>query len=229
MVALLRDSKVKFFTNLNPKSAKSFWSAVKYLNKQQSSIPTLVTDTEKADLLKCYFSECFNHSQPPLNSDCYQVLVPESCPHDLLCTEDDVYELLSCIDTTKSNGPDGISARMLKFTASSITPAITKLFNLSIKLGKLPSEWKAARINPIPKQGSRSDPEKYCPISLLSILSKLLHIQRCLLEHLQEYSPISDKQWGFSKGKSTTGAVLSAVENWHRLLESGAEVCAIFF
>jgi len=105
------------------------------------------------------------------------------------------------------------------------------LFNLSIKLGKLPREWKAARINPIPKQGSRSDPANYRPISLLSILSKLLekHIQRCLLEHLQEYSPISDKQWGFSKGKSTTGAVLSAVENWHRLLESGAEVCAIFF
>ena len=90
-------------------------------------------------------------------------------------------------------------------------PAITKLFNL--------------------KQGSRSDPANYCPISLLSILSKLLekHTQCCLLEHLQEYSPISDKQWGFSKGKSTTGAVLSAVENWHRLLESGTEVCAIFF
>ena len=119
VVALLQDSKVKFFTNLNPKSAKSFWSAVKYLNKQQSSIPTLVTDkcsvstdTEKADLMKCYFSECFNCSQPPLNSDCYQVLVPESCPHDLLCTEDDVYELLSCIDNTKFNRP-GTSARML--------------------------------------------------------------------------------------------------------------------
>ena len=139
--------------------------------------------------------------------------------------------MLSCIDTTKSNGPDGISACMLKITAGSITPAITKLFNLSSKLGKLPSEWKVARINPIPKQGSRSDPANYRPISLLCILSKLLEkrVQCCLLEHLQEYSPISDKQWGFSKEKSTTGALLSAVENWHRLLESGVEVCAIFF
>ena len=30
---------------------------------------------------------------------------------------------------TKSNGPDCISARMLKITVGSITPAVTKLFN----------------------------------------------------------------------------------------------------
>ena len=124
-------------------------------------------------------------------------------------------DLLSSIDTTKSSGPDGISGRMLKSTASSITPSITKLFNLSIKIGKLPAEWKLARVNPILKHGSKSDPSNYRPISLLSIISKLLekHVQKCLLKHLQEHSPISDNQWGFSKGKSTTGALLTAVDN----------------
>jgi len=33
---------------------------------------------------------------------------------------------------SKSNGPDGISARMLKSTSHSIAPAITKVFNMSI-------------------------------------------------------------------------------------------------
>ena len=55
------------------------------------------------------------------------------------------------------------------------------------------------------------------------------HIQKCLLKHLQEHSPISDNQWGFSKGKSTTGALLTAVDNWHRSLESGNDVCVVFF
>ena len=44
--------------------------------------------------------------------------------------------------------------------------------------------------------------------------------------------PISDNQWGFSKGKSTTGTLLIAVDNniaWHRLLEAGNDVRAIFF
>ena len=92
---------------------------------------------------------------------------------------------------------------MLKARACSITPAITKLFNLSIKLGMLPSEWKLAQVNPVPKQGSKSDLANYRPISLLSILSKLLekHIQRYLLKHLKEHSPIP---MGFLEGKSTT-------------------------
>ena len=120
---------------------------------------------------------------------------------------------------------------MLKSTATSITPSLTKLFNLSIKLGKLPAEWKLARVNPIPKHGKKSDPSNYRPISLLPVVSKLLekHMQKCLLKHLQEHSPISNNQWGFSKGKSTTGALLTAVDNWHRLLETGNEVCAVFF
>ena len=139
-----------------------------------------------------------------------------------------MFDLLSSIDTTKSSGPDGISGRMLKSTASSITLSITKLFILSIKLGKLPAEWKMARVNPTLKHGSKSDPSNYHPISLLPVVSKLLekHVQKYLLKHLQEYSPVSDNQWGFSKGKSTTGA---AVENWHRLLKAGNEVRAVFF
>ena len=49
------------------------------------------------------------------------------------------------------------------------------------------------------------------------------------MKHIKEQSPISEKQWGFTKGKSTTGALFTAVENWHSGLESGNDVCAVFF
>ena len=62
----------------------------------------------------------------------------DSCPEQLLCTEDDVLEMLLSLDTTKSRGPDGISATMLKQTAVSIALGITKLMNTSIRSGKLP-------------------------------------------------------------------------------------------
>ena len=33
-------------------------------------------------------------------------------------------------------------------------------------------------------------------------------MQMCPLKYLQKHFPISDNQWGFSKGKSTIGALL---------------------
>ena len=34
-------------------------------------------------------------------------------------------------------------------------------------------------------------------------------------------------QWGFSRGKLTTGALLTAVDHWLRLLEEGVDICAV--
>ena len=86
----------------------------------------------------------------------------------------------------------GMMTRMLKETALSITSAVTQLFNTSIRLGEIPSEWKTARVSPIPKGTTSSDPVNYRPISLLCVLSKLLeiHIRNVLLDHLQQYYPL---------------------------------------
>ena len=64
---------------------------------------------------------------------------------------------------------------MLKETALGIVPAVTPLINISIQVGELPEEWKIAHATPIPKS-LNSIPENYCPISLLSALSKLLEM-----------------------------------------------------
>ena len=75
--------------------------------------------------------------------------------------------LLESIDVSKLNGPDKISGRMLKATALSIAPSITKLFNLSIKLGCVPQAWKMSNVLPIPKLGDHTSPTNHffsiCP------------------------------------------------------------------
>ena len=60
-------------------------------------------------------------------------------------------EMLLSLDTTKSSGPDGISATMLKQTAGSIAPGITKLMNMSISTGKFTTAWKTSSVVTVPK------------------------------------------------------------------------------
>jgi len=85
--------------------------------------------------------------------------------------------------------------------------------------------------SPIPKSGDHSDPRNYRSISLLSLLSKLLekHIQHLLATHLEENHPISAQQWGFTHGKSTTGALLDVTDHWHKELEQSHDIWSVFF
>ena len=53
--------------------------------------------------------------------------VTSDCPPELLCNWEEVLDLLLSLDTTNENGPDEISAVMLKATAHSITNSCTIL------------------------------------------------------------------------------------------------------
>ena len=105
----------------------------------------------------------------------------------------------------KAAGPDRISALMLKETASVIAPSLSKLFNRSLSQGCFPACWKLANVIPVPKPGSlNSSPSGYRPISLLSIISKVLekHVYMFMYDYLSEHYLIASNQWGFQPGKS---------------------------
>ena len=102
---------------------------------------------------------------------------------------------------------DGISARMLRQTAKSIAPSITNIINLSLKTGSFTTLWKTSHAVPIPKSENRTSPSNYIyrPISLLSILSKVLerHVHGLITEHLSLTHPLAINQWGFRARRSS--------------------------
>ena len=60
--------------------------------------------------------------------------------------------MLNSLDTTKANGPDGVSAHTLNLPPQALLQyLIVKLFNLSIRTGYFPQSWKRSSIVPIPK------------------------------------------------------------------------------
>ena len=174
---LLCSSKRWYYQNLKSKNSKAFWKVVA-LKKNKRAIPTLMCggkvisdEKEKADVLNNQLIKNFNLAFPPLCDLIYDTIPPDFVLDGFECSEDEVFKLLATIDISKANGPDDISGRMLKETALGITPAITRIFNLSLQTGTLPMEWKTARVSPIPKSSETSDPANYRPISLLCILS----------------------------------------------------------
>jgi hypothetical protein len=89
---------------------------------------------------------------------------------------DTVYQPQSGIDERKSEGldnKDNIPNKLLKIAATVIAPALTGIFGASIRTGIFPYEWKASRVTPIFKSGTKSDPGNYRPISVIPCVAKI--------------------------------------------------------
>ena len=84
-----------------------------------------------------------------------------------------VLKLLFKLDITKATGLDQISNKVLKVAAPVIYKQLTELFNLSLKSGEYPDDWKLAKVIPVFKAGERNDPNNYRPISILSTISRV--------------------------------------------------------
>ena len=243
VVLLLRKSKQKFFDDLNAADSKGFWKSIKMLNSNQASLPATLSDdtttadtsSSKATLLNNFFHECFNRKCPPLRSTTAHKsdsLNPALFPAQYLCSTEEVADLITKLDVSKSSGPDDISPRMLKLAAFDIAPSLTKIFNLSLTTGVFPADWKLAHVVPIPKnECQKHSVTGYRPISILPTVSKLLerHVSDIILEHISTNSPISNHQWGFMHHRSSTGALISVVHDWLQALNDGHEICVIFF
>ena len=238
VIKVMREARKDYLQKLNPLNTRQFWKTIKYLKKEQSTLPTLQhehafaeSNQEKANMLNQYFSMCFNKAVPPLSSSGSSHFPLTECSDDLLCSEDEILNDIISLDVNKASGPDGISPIMLKRTAHSIAPSLTALFNISIRLGQFPELWKTSSVVPIPKSSSHKEASNYRPISLLSLLSKLIerHFHRLISDHLTEARQLSNNQWGFQARKSTTTALLSVVNEWHQILEHGGDIGAIFF
>jgi hypothetical protein len=97
----------------------------------------------------------------------------------------EVENYLRSLDITKASGPDKIPARLLKECDRYIAPSLCELFNVSLRVGRLPVEWKSANVTPVHKKHLKEPAENYRPISLFPIIAKLL--ERCVCRRLYEH------------------------------------------
>lgn len=170
----------------------------------------------KANIFNSFFQSVFNKFSPDDALDPNAVPVTDSVISDLSCSPGDVTSVLRQLDPTKACGPDGISSRILKNCAHELAPSLTKLFNHSLTLGSLPSDWKQANVVPI-FNGNQTLADNYRPVSLTSIVVTHNHI----MAFLQELKLLSDNQHRFLPSRSCLTQLLQLVHNWFSALDSG--------
>ena len=134
-----------------------------------------------------------------------------------------VINTVTNLSNKNSCGADGISSRFLKDSLPVLAFYLTVIINTSIVTGVVPEKWKYAIVCPLFKQGDNEDPSSYRPISLLSVLSKVLEkiVADQLYEFLSSNNLFSQSQHGFRKGLSTQTALMQVTELLYKNIDKG--------
>ena len=140
----------------------------------------------------------------------------------------EVYTLLNKLDVHKAYGTDNLSPHILKQCASQLSPSLAILFTLSMKTGKVPSQWKAPHVVPIFKKGDKGNIENYRPVSLLSCVSKIM--ERCIFNHMYPIvePSLSKAQHGFMRNKSCTTHLLDMYHAIGSVLDASGQTELIY-
>ena len=219
---------------------KLFWKYAQSKLKTRSGIPDLLidkkkqqytkNDKDKADTFSKQFSSVFTvepdgDTMPDFDEQEYEQVLSS-----IEITTDMVEEKLKKLKVNKSPGPDRVHPRVLQEVASSITGMVTIIFSTSLKTKTLPSEWKHANVSAIYKKGNKSTALNYRPVSLTSILCKVLEsiIRDHIVIHMRTNNLFSDKQFGFIGGRSTTLQLLHVLDLWCEILDQGGQLDIIY-
>ena len=88
-------------------------------------------------------------------------------------TEKDMLLIIKSLDSTKAQGNDSLSIRMLKICNESITIPLKIIFDGSLKNGVFPEIRKRANAVPIHKKEDKNPVTNCLPISLFPIFGKI--------------------------------------------------------
>ena len=123
-----------------------------------------------------------------------------------------------------------IHPRILKEVKEVIALPLKLIFDTSLSQGVLPLDWRSGDITPIFKKGNKTSVENYRPISLTSVVCKILEsiIRDSVMKYFEENNLFNKRQYGFIKGKSTVSQLLNITDKWTEYLENGGQVDVIY-
>jgi hypothetical protein len=107
--------------------------------------------------------------------------------------------------------------KLLRIASCLICSQLCHIFNLSLKSGIVPNEWKYARVTPICKgKGTLNDPVNYRPTSVLGFIAKISEklVQCQFMCYLVNYQFVTLDQYAYRKYRSTTNCLHTTIDEW---------------
>ena len=87
---------------------------------------------------------------------------------------EEVKEQLGNLAVDKAPGPDNMHPRVLMEVAEQVSEMLTGIFNGSLESGQVPGGQRVANVTPLFKKRSREEFGNYRPVSLTSVVGKVL-------------------------------------------------------
>ena len=195
-------------------------------HKKLSNIPELSGKHEStmAEIVNNKFAEiCCAY--PPLDHSKLPAFLPHDCDLKYV-TELEIYILLKKV-SSKSPGIGDIPPRILSEFAAEIATPICNIINASLYECTFPSQWKKAKIIPIPKSNPPVTLADLRPISLTPAPGKVL--EKILSRELsnQTKTKLDNCQYGNTKGSSTTHYLIKLLNMAYVSTEEGKATTAV--
>ena len=178
---------------------RNFWSLIKELSGLSGSKSNAAPD---AEALADHFAQKMSNGKDEEDND----FIPNS-NHSIPLSafriqRKTVLNSLKKLDPNKST--NGFGNRFLKECAEVLEPTVTKLFRFIVQKATYVSKWKIQRVTPVHKRGSKSDPSKYRPVTVVDNLSAVFEdtIKPQFVSWARKFIP--DWQFGFIPECGTT-------------------------
>ena len=185
-------------------------------------------EKEMADILSKQYASVFSTPKPTYNFTLRTTI--SKIIQDIDITTAEIQLALQDIKPSSAPGPDGIPAFVLNQFAKELSYPIMKIWRKSLDTAIMPEGVCKAIITPIFKDGDKSNPEKYRPVSLTNHLTKTFErlLRKHLISHLEINDMMNPSQHGFRGGRSTITQLLHYYDSILTLLEEGRTVDAIY-
>jgi len=110
---------------------------------------------------------------------------PTTASNEVIFSDEIILEKLNDIKINKSAGPDMLHPRILHEVRHQLVTPLRLLFETSYKTGTIPQDWKNAHTVPIYKKGSKAEIKNYRPVSLTSVVCKVM--ESIIRDHVMAY------------------------------------------